>query len=125
MQDNQQYEQLILQYQQLRNGAEDIAKMIKNEDFDSAITMLKMRESIFLNCKCMRRYLELTPEQQKEVDKIFEEIKAIEQNNMQTLEKYMEDVQSELTRTQKLQKIQKAYVGAKDDITGSMVNVEK
>ena len=125
MQNEQQYEQLILQYQQLRNGAEDIAKMIQNEDFDSAITMLKMREPIFLNCKCMRRYLELTPEQQQEVDKIFEEIKAIEEKNMQTLEKFMEDVQSELTRTQKLQKLQKAYVGNNNDASGSMVNVEK
>ena len=125
MQDEQQYEQLMLQYEQLKNGALSIAKMIENEDFDSAITMIKMREAIFLNCKCMRKYLEFTPEQQVKVDKIFEEIKSIEENNMQTLEKVMDEVQSELSRTQKLQKLQKAYISQNEDVSGSMVNIEK
>jgi len=125
MQDDKQYEQLMLQYEQLKNGALSIAKMIENEDFDSAITMIKMREAIFLNCKCMRKYLEFTPEQQVKVDKIFEEIKSIEENNMQTLEKVMDDVQSELSRTQKLQKLQKAYISQNEDVSGSMVNIEK
>ena len=120
MQDEQQYEQLLLQYNQLLNGARNIANMIAKEDFDSAITMIKIRESIFLNCKCMRKYLDLTPEQQKEVDKVFEELKATEQNNMQTLEKLMEDVQSELNRTQKLQKLQKAYINTNEEASGSM-----
>jgi hypothetical protein len=125
MQDDKQYEQLMLQYEQLKNGALSIAKMIENEDFDSAITMIKMREAIFLNCKCMRKYLEFTPEQQVKVDKIFEEIKSIEENNMQTLEKVMDEVQSELSRTQKLQKLQKAYISQNEDVSGSMVNIEK
>ena len=124
MQDDKQYEQLMLQYNQLRNGALSIAKMIENEDYDSAITMIKMRESLFLNCKCIRKYLEFTPEQQVEVDKIFEEIKLIEEKNMQTLEKVMEEVQSELSRTQKLQKLQKAYERQNNDVSGSMVNIE-
>ena len=56
MQDEQQFEQLMLQYNQLKNGSEDIARMIANEDFDSAITMIKNREQLFLSCKCMRNY---------------------------------------------------------------------
>lgn len=123
MQDEQQYQQLLMQYQQLKNGALEISEMIAKEDYDSAITMIKMRESIFLNCKCIRKYLELTPDQQLEVDKVFEEIREIEQNNMQTLEKVMEEVQSELNRTQKLQKLQKAYVNNNEEASGSMVNV--
>ncbi len=125
MQDDKQYEQLMMQYEQLKNGALSIAKMIEKEDFDSAITMIKMRESIFLNCKCMRKYLEFTPEQQVNVNKIFEEIKSIEEKNMQTLKKVMEEVQSELSRTQKLQKLQKAYISQNADVSGSMVNIEK
>lgn len=123
MQDEQQYQQLLMQYQQLKNGALEISEMIAKEDYDSAITMIKMRESIFLNCKCIRKYLELTPDQQLEVDKVFEEIREIEQNNMQTLEKVIEEVQSELNRTQKLQKLQKAYVNNNEETSGSMVNV--
>ena len=75
MQSEQQFNQLMMQYNQLKNGALDIASMIEREDYDSAITMLKNREQIFLSCKCMRRYLELTPIQEKEAEKIFEEIK--------------------------------------------------
>ena len=51
MQDEQQYQQLLMQYKQLKNGAEDIAVMIDKEDYDSAIVMIKHREQIFINKK--------------------------------------------------------------------------
>ena len=124
MQDKQQYEQLLMQYNQLKNGALDIANMIEREDYDSAITKIKMREPIFLNCKCMRRYLELTPEQQVEIDKVYNELKTIEQNNIQTLKQLMENIQSELSRTQKLQKLQNAYIH-NNEISGNMVNIQE
>lgn len=47
MQDEKQFEQLIMQYTQLKNGSEDISRMIDNEDFDNAITMIKNREHLF------------------------------------------------------------------------------
>lgn len=125
MQDEQQYQQLLLLYQQLRNGAEEISNLIAKEDYDNAITMIKAREATFLNCKCMRRYLDLTPEQQESIDKVYNELKSIEEKNMQTLENIMEDVQSELLRTQKLQKLHKAYENNSEDSSGSMVNLEK
>ena len=74
MQNEQQFEQLMLQYNQLKNGAEDISRMIQNEDFDNALTMINSREEIFLSCKCIRKYLELTPVQQKELDTILSEL---------------------------------------------------
>ena len=49
MQDEKQYEQLMLQYSQLKNGAEDIRRMIENEDFDSALTMIKSREELIVS----------------------------------------------------------------------------
>ena len=122
MQDEQQYQQLLMQYQQLKNGAQNISVMIDNEDFDSAINMIKHREQLFLNCKCMRRYLELTPTQQKEIDKIVEEIKVLELNNIQKLEKGKEEVLKELTKTQKSQKIQNAY--GSGDSSGNVVNIQ-
>ena len=124
MQSEQQFEQLMMQYQQLKNGALDIARMLEREDFDSAITMIKMRESVFLSCKTIRRYLELTPLQQKKADKIFNEIKELEKRNIETLEKSMEDVKSELARTQKVQKLNKAYGSNNNDSQGSIINFE-
>ena len=106
MQSEQQFNQLMMQYNQLKNGALDIASMIEREDYDSAITMLKNREQIFLSCKCMRRYLELTPIQEKEAEKIFEEIKELELKNIKKLEDGMQKIQLELAKTQKSQKLQ-------------------
>ena len=125
MQDEQQYEQLMLQYQQLKNGAIDIAAMIEHEDYDSAITLIKSREQVFISCKCMRKYLELTSVQQKEVDTIVNEIKTLELNNIKRLEESMEAVQLELSKTQKTQKLQKAYDNSSADSTGSMFNAEE
>ena len=92
MQDEQQFEQLMLQYRQLKNGSEDISRMIDNEDFDSAITMIKNREQLFLSCKCMRKYLELTPVEQKQADEILDEIRALELQNIKKLEKGMTEI---------------------------------
>ena len=124
MQDENQYELLIMQYNQLKNGAEDIAQLIEIEDYDSAITMIKSREKVFLNCKSMRRYLELNPTQQKEVEKLVEEIRTLELKNIKKIEKNMREVQKELTVSQKSQKIQNAYE-KNEGAQGSIVNVEE
>lgn len=123
MQDEKQFEQLMLQYTQIKNGSLDIARMIENEDFDSAITMIKSREDIFLNCKCMRRYLDLTPVQQKELDILLDEIRELELKNIKMLEKGMEDVQLELKKSQKSQKIQQAY-NMNSQQSGSILNIQ-
>ncbi len=124
MQDEQQFEQLMLQYNQLKNGSEDIARMIAKEDFDSAITMIKNREQLFLSCKCMRNYLELTPVQQKQADEILEEIRNLEIQNIKTLQKNMDEVQAELKKTQQSQKFQQAYENT-DELSGSIVNIQE
>lgn len=122
MQDEQQFEQLMLQYKQLKTGAEDIRHMIENEDFDSAITMLQSRESIYLNCKCMQNFLELTPVQEKELNTIKEELKSMELANIRFLEEGMTKVQLELKTIQKTEKIQQAYDFEKEQ-AGSIINV--
>ena len=124
MQDENQYEQLILQYNQLKNGAEDISKMIDNEEYDSAITMLKSREPLFTSCKNIRRYLEMTPVQQKEADALMEEIRELELKNIKKLEKSMDEVKLELVKAQKNQKIQQAYDSDIDSM-GSIINIQE
>ena len=124
MQDEQQFEQLMLQYKQLKNGSEDIARMIAAEDFDSAITMLKNREQLFLSCKCMRNYLELTPVQQKQADDILEEIRNLEMQNIKTLQKSMDEVQAELKKSQQSQKFQQAYESS-EELSGSILNIQE
>ena len=124
MQDEKQFEQLMLQYTQLKNGAEDIKRMIENEDFDNAITMIKNREGIYLNCKCMRKYLELTPVQTKELDKMLDELRDMEMANIRLLTKNMEQVKRELKTTQQNEKIQQAY-DFDENSKGSIVNIQE
>ena len=124
MQDEQQFEQLMLQYNQLKNGSEDISRMIDNEDFDNAITMIKNREQLFLSCKCMRKYLELTPVQQKELETLLDEIREQELKHMKKLEQGMDAVQLELKKSQQSQKIQQAY-DFNTDQSGSILNIQE
>ena len=124
MQDEKQFEQLMMQYTQLKNGSEDISRMIYNEDFDNAITMIKNREQLFLSCKCMRKYLELTPVQQKELETLLDEIREQELKNMKKLEQRMDAVQLELKKSQQSQKIQQAY-DFNADQSGSILNVQE
>ena len=124
MQDEKQFEQLMMQYTQLKNGSEDISRMIDNEDFDNAITMIKNREQLFLSCKCMRKYLELTPVQQKELETLLDEIREQELKNMKKLEQGMDAVQLELKKSQQSQKIQQAY-DFNAAQSGSILNVQE
>ena len=123
MHDEQQFEQLMLQYEQLKTGSDDIFHMIEAEDFDGAITMIKLREPIFLNCKCMRKYLELSEEQEAQVNQIVDEIRVLEKRNIELLEKNMDEVQRELKKTQKSEKIQMAYEFDEDQ-KGSIINIK-
>ena len=124
MQDEKQFEQLILQYQHLKNGSEDISRMIDNEDYDTAITMIKSREQLFLSCKCIRKYLELTPVQEKELEKLLDEIRNSEMANIKKLQKSMENVQMEIKKTQKSKKIQQAYDMSQTQ-RGSIINIQE
>lgn len=124
MQSEQQFEQLMIQYTQLRNGSEDISRMIDNEDFDNAITMIKNREELFLSCKCIRKYLELTPVQQKELDALLDEIRNLEMKNIQKLEVGKDEVLAELKKSQQSQKLQQAY-DFNADSNGSLINIKE
>lgn len=124
VQDEQQFEQLMLQYNQLKNGAEDIRSMIENEEYDSALTLIKGREPIFLSCKCIRKYLELSPAQEEELDKLVNELRELELTNIRSLEKAADNVKLELQKMQKNEKIQQAYDYGEDK-KGSIINIKE
>lgn len=113
-----------MQYNQLKNGSLDIKKLIEQENFDEAITMLNRREDLFLNCKCIRNYLELTPVQEKELNILLDELKQLERNNIQMLEQGMAEIKKELNRTQKYEKIQQAY-DFSENKSGNIINYEE
>ena len=72
----------------------------------------------------MRKYLELTPVQQKELDELVDELRDLELTNIRTLEKAMDQVQMELKKSQKNEKIQQAY-DFDEDKKGSIINISE
>ncbi len=123
MQDDKQFAQLMLQYNQLKDGSIEIRRMIDNEDFDSALTMIKSREELFLSCKCMRRYLEFTQQQQQELDALLEELRVLELNNIKILSENRLKIQQELKTSQKTEKLQQAY-DFNEDLKGNILNIK-
>ena len=121
MNNDQQFEQLIFQYEQLKSGSEEIKRLIEREDYDSAITMLKNREPLFLNCKCMRRYLVLNEVQEKKLEALLNEIRALESSNIELMQNNIEQVKAELKQANKAEKIQQAY-DFNEDKKGSILN---
>lgn len=109
MQDQQQFEQLMMLYTQLKNGALEISKMIQNEDYDGAITMIKSRQDKFLTCKCIRKYLKLTPVQETKINELLEELKFLEEKNISKLQTDIDEIKLELKQAQQTQKINRAY----------------
>ena len=91
-----QFNQLMLYYTQIRNMAQELKVMLENEAYNEAMTMLNNRERVVKELKLMLNYVTLTPAQKKIVNEIKEEIKVLETENMQKLEKDMEDVRYEL-----------------------------
>ena len=57
----------------------------------------------------MRKYLELTPVQEKKLNNLLDEIRELEIENIRILSQGMVEVQSELKKTQQNEKIQQAY----------------
>ena len=69
----------------------------------------------------MRKFLELTPEQEVELNKLLDELRELEMSNIKKLENDMQNVQRELRRTQQNEKIQQAY-DFNVDQRGSIIN---
>lgn len=91
-----QFEQLMLYYSQLKGMAEQIKTMLSKESYNDAITMLQHRERVARELSLMMNYIQLTPEQEQIVSVIKEEVRLLELENIQNLQKEMEDVKYEL-----------------------------
>ena len=76
--------------------------MIEAEDYDGAITLMKSREPVILNCKCMLKYIELSDEQKKEVENIRQEISELEKRNIDIMQTKIVDIKDELKQIQKI-----------------------
>ena len=91
-----QFQQLMMYYNQLKEMAIKISRMLEKELYNDALTMLNHRKRVVTELGLILRYLKMTTKQKQIVEKIKKEILEIEGQNIQKLQKDMEDVKYEL-----------------------------
>ena len=91
-----QFQQLMMYYNQLKEMAIQISRMLEKELYNDALTMLNHRKRVVTELGLILRYLKMTTKQKQIVEKIKKEILEIEGQNIQKLQKDMEDVKYEL-----------------------------
>jgi hypothetical protein len=72
----------------------------------------------------MRKFLDLTKEQEKELNILLDELRTLEMNNIKTLEANLGKVQQELKLTQQTEKIQQAY-DFDENTRGNIINISE
>ena len=77
-----------------------------------------------MSCICIRKYLDLTPVQQKELDTLLDEIRDLELKNIKKLEAGKDKIQMELKKSQQSQKFQKAY-DFDANYSGNIINIQE
>ena len=72
----------------------------------------------------MRKYLELTPIQERALNNLLDELRELELDNIRTLSQNMVELQQELRKSQQTEKIQQAY-DFDETQKGSIVNIKE
>ncbi len=91
-----QFQQLMMYYNQLKEMAIQVSRMLENESYNDALTMLNHRKRVIKELGLILKYLKMTDKQKEIVENIKKEILEIEAANIQRLQTDMEDVKYEL-----------------------------
>lgn len=91
-----QFQQLMMYYNQLKEMAIQVSRMLENESYNDALTMLNHRKRVVKELGLILKYLQMTDKQKEIVENIKKEILEIEAANIQRLQTDMEDVKYEL-----------------------------
>jgi len=104
-----QYDQLLLFYNQLLNMADDIKSLIEKEMFDEILDKMSTHDKLLIQIKLAKKCTTLTEQEQEEINKLENELKIKEQNNISLLQKNMAEVRVELDKLKFQNKLKKAY----------------
>ena len=91
-----QFQQLMMYYNQLKEMAIQVSRMLEKESYNDALTMLNHRKRVVKELGLILKYLKMTDKQKEIVENIKKEILEIEAANIQRLQTDMEDVKYEL-----------------------------
>lgn len=120
-----QYNQILLFYNQLLNMADEISGMIEKELFDDILTKIQSHERIATQIRLIKRCTEFSTEEQEEIKRLELLIKEKEKNNIECLQKNMNDVKKELDNLKIKNKIVNAYTqDTSQREQGSIIDIE-
>lgn len=104
-----QFTQIMLFYDQLNNMADEIHDLINREMFDDILSKLTLHDKVVLQIKLTKKCTKFTEEEQQEIDKIEEQLRVKEKENIELLQANMAVVKKELNSLKLKSKLHKAY----------------
>ncbi len=104
-----QFTQIMLFYDQLNNMADEIHDLINREMFDDILSKLTLHDKVVLQIKLTKKCTQFTEEEQQEIDKIEEQLRVKEKENIELLQANMAIVKKELNSLKLKSKLHKAY----------------
>lgn len=120
-----QYDQIILFYNQLINMADEIHELINKELYDLIMDKLSYHDKIFIQIKMAKKCVQLTDEEQKEIDNLEDILRQKEKENIELMQTSMTIVKNELNKLKLKTKVKKAYGQIKhSQEQGSIIDID-
>lgn len=117
-----EFKDLELIYNQFFNLTDEISKMIKNEDYGSAISKLKDKDKLISKILSARKTVDFTEEQSQKLSEMEKIISENEHEILSSLEKLHDEVGEAIKMTKKKVKINSAYTMPSDKEQGRIVD---
>lgn len=120
-----QYDQIILFYNQLINMADEIHELINKELYDLIMDKLSYHDKIFIQIKMAKKCVQLTDEEQQEIDNLEDILRQKEKENIELMQTSMAIVKNELNKLKLKTKVKKAYGQIKhSQEQGSIIDID-
>lgn len=104
-----QYDQLIIFYNQLLNMADEIHELVNKEMYDLILDKLSYHDKLLIQVKLAKKCAQLTDKEQEEINRLEDELREKEKENIELLKTSMTAVKLELDRIKLKSKVKKAY----------------
>lgn len=120
-----QFKDLELLYKQFFNLTDEIASMVKNEEFQAISEKLAHKERLIKKLANAKKTTKLTQEEIEKTDLMEEELREKEQANIDSLVQMRDEIGAELSKGRKKLKINTAYSSALNQNQSVFVDLEE
>ncbi|EKE02026.1 MAG: hypothetical protein ACD_20C00435G0015 [uncultured bacterium] len=95
---NEKFQELKRIYEGIHNNTSEISSLISKGDFNNIQDILDQRGAFIKKVEEINTCMDFSDEEKKEINELLAEIKLIEKNNLEQMEKRKEYIQQELSQ---------------------------